>query len=86
MVRCSGGKLWSTAGPKPSSEGAGGFVHGKWSGDPGIDARLAELGLSIRCLPDEAAVDILAIQRPNFYLGSPGALKCRGSNRWRNRP
>jgi prolyl-tRNA synthetase len=35
------------------SEGAGRFVYGKWSGDPGIDAKLAELGLSIRCLPDE---------------------------------
>ena len=34
-------------------EGAGGFVVGKWSGDPGIDAKLAELGLTVRCLPHE---------------------------------
>jgi prolyl-tRNA synthetase len=34
-------------------EGAGGFVVGKWSGDPGIDGKLAELGLTVRCLPHE---------------------------------
>ncbi|HLY58637.1 MAG TPA: aminoacyl--tRNA ligase-related protein [Stellaceae bacterium] len=34
-------------------EGSGGFVLGKWSGDPGIDAKLGELGLSVRCLPQE---------------------------------
>ena len=35
------------------AEGAGGFVIGKWSGDPGIDARLAELNMTVRCLPHE---------------------------------
>jgi len=36
-----------------ASEGATGFVYGKWSGAPGIDEKLARLGLSIRCLPYE---------------------------------
>ena len=34
-------------------EGAGGFVVGKWSGDPDIDGKLAELGVTVRCLPHE---------------------------------
>ena len=34
-------------------EGAGGFVVGKWSGDPSIDGKLAELNLTLRCLPHE---------------------------------
>src|SRR5262249_17805086 len=34
-------------------EGAGGFVVGKWSGDTDIDGKLAELGVTVRCLPQE---------------------------------
>ena len=34
-------------------EGAGGFVIGKWSGDPNIDVKLAELGVTVRCLLHE---------------------------------
>jgi prolyl-tRNA synthetase len=30
-----------------------GFVHGKWSGADGVDAKLGALGLSVRCLPYE---------------------------------
>jgi len=34
-------------------EGAGGFIVGKWSGNPSIDGKLAELNLTLRCLPHE---------------------------------
>jgi prolyl-tRNA synthetase len=30
-----------------------GFVIGKWSGDPSIDAKLEALGLTVRCLPHQ---------------------------------
>jgi prolyl-tRNA synthetase len=35
------------------TKGGTGFVTGKWSGDPGIDEKLATLGLTVRCLPHE---------------------------------
>ncbi|GGF02991.1 proline--tRNA ligase [Aliidongia dinghuensis] len=34
-------------------KGGTGFVVGKYSGDPMIDAKLGEIGLTIRCLPHE---------------------------------
>ena len=42
---------WAALARHFSTEGAGGFVIGKWSGDPEIDERLATLGLTVRCLP-----------------------------------
>ena len=35
------------------TKGGTGFVAAKYSGDPAVDAKLAELGLTIRCLPYE---------------------------------
>jgi prolyl-tRNA synthetase len=34
-------------------ESGTGFVLGKWSGDPDIEEKLSEIGVTIRCLPHE---------------------------------
>jgi len=35
------------------TKGGTGFIVAKYSGDPAVDAKLTELGLTIRCLPYE---------------------------------
>lgn len=44
-----------------------GFVIGKWSGEPGIEERLGELGLSIRCIP----YDQSGTEGPCLVTGKP---------------
>jgi prolyl-tRNA synthetase len=47
-----------------------GFVLGKYSGDPAIDAKLGEIGLTIRCLPHEQS----GTERQCLVTGVPATV------------
>jgi prolyl-tRNA synthetase len=51
-------------------KGGTGFVRAKYSGDPSIDAKLGELGLTIRCLPYEQS----DTEGPDLVTGAPATV------------